>query len=152
MFLKNFINFLFSNRKNIDFNPIRKDVHRIDIQEYVYFNVYWKVLKIGKGPAATLNIHNKEILKFDCFGKDDGHFHVSPNYNKRIFFEENSAREQINRTSSELKNNLNKYLDMNNDKKVGEIEINNNNLELAVDEMQEKMIRFLETVPEIRGI
>ena len=120
----------------------RKNVHRIDIQEYVYFNVYWKVLQIGKGPAVTLNIYNNEILKFDCFGKNDGHYHISPKYNKRIYFEEETAFQQIEKTSSELRDNIKKYLAINTDKEVREITINQQKLDNAVDKMKDKMIHF----------
>lgn len=150
--LKKINKFLLSILKKKKKPTIRKDVCRIDVQEDVYFNVYWKILKIGKGPAVTLNIYNKEILKFDCFGKCNGHFHISPEHNKRIFFSEQTAKDQIERTSFELTNNLNIYLGMNEEKKVREISIDCLKLKLAVERVEEKMTHFLETVTEIQGI
>ena len=63
------------------------------IQEDVLFQVYWKSLPIGTGPAVILKAFGQEILKFDCFGKEKGHFHVAPNYEFRIYFGEETVPE-----------------------------------------------------------
>lgn len=152
VFIKNLKRILFPKKKTKSNKIIRKNAQKISIQDRVYLNVYWKVLKIGKGPAVTFNIDDQEILKFDCFGKDDGHYHIFPNYKKRIFFSEQTAREQIKRTAIELKTNLNSYLLMHDSKDVRNVSINQEKLEKAVEVMKEKMIFFLENVPEIKGI
>ena len=61
-------------------DQVRKDVEIIPIQPNLELVVYWKVLQVGRGPALILQAYGKEVLKFDCFGRDDGHFHVAPNY------------------------------------------------------------------------
>ena len=66
-------------KKKYLLNPpkLRKDLLNIKVIEDVYFQVYWKVLEHGKGPAVILYVNRKEVLKFDCFGKDKGHFHIA---------------------------------------------------------------------------
>jgi hypothetical protein len=59
-------------------DQVRKDVEIISIQLNLELVVYWKVLRIGKGPVVTLRAYGNEVLKFDCFRKDDGHYHVAP--------------------------------------------------------------------------
>ena len=138
--------------KKLNSDPLRKDVYNIYITDISSLNVYWKVLKIGKGPAAIFKVYDTELLKFDCFGKDKGHYHLSPDYSRRIFFKEDSALEQINKASLELKNNLHKFLGMQKNEKIRNIEIPFENLENALHIMREKMINYLETVPELKCI
>lgn len=135
-------------------NLDRRDVCRIDIQEGVYLLVYWKLLKIGKGPAVNLNVFEEEVLKFDCFGEGDGHYHVQINgaSNLRIYFIEESALRQIERTSFELKRNLKSFLKMNSKRMIRTTKVDQEKLELAVDRMKKKMYKFLNDIPQIQGI
>src|SRR5262245_14455686 len=54
----------------------RSDVEWIQVQPDVTLKVYWKILPIGKGPAVSLYVFEFQILRFDCFGARDGHFHL----------------------------------------------------------------------------
>lgn len=137
-------------RKHTD--HIRKDVEIIRIQPNLKLIVYWKVLHIGKGPAVILQAYNKEILKFDCFGKDEGHYHAAPDYEKRIFFEEETVPAQINRTAIELKENAQSYLKRQEDTKIQNIELDRKQILKAVDQAEKKMIFFLETIPELKDL
>jgi len=146
-------------KKNQLINPpeLRKDVTNLKIQDDVYFQVYWKELAIGNGPAVILYIYNKEILKFDCFGKEKGHYHVdfyklNGSKEDRIFFIENRASEQIERTVFELNTNLNYYLQRNKDHRIRDVHIEQNNLEKALVLVKSKMIEFLRTKSELNGI
>lgn len=155
------IRYFRKNRKNKrpDYlnNPpqLRKDVSNIKVQDDVYLQVYWKVLEIGKGPAVVLFVFGEEILKFDCFGKDRGHYHVNGekvSYGNKIFFEECNSSEQIDKTILELGNNLKLYLQQNIKQKVRELEIDQKNLEEALSRVKSIMVQFLETRPELSGI
>lgn len=90
--------------------------YRVD--DDLIFQVYWKCLPIGRGPAVILNALNQEILKFDCFGEGMGHYHVAPYFNLRIFFAENSVDRQITQTIEILRSNGLKYLSLQNDPKI----------------------------------
>jgi hypothetical protein len=62
--------------------------------------VYWKILPIGKGPAVSLYAFGFQILRFDCFGATDGHFHLflgwpSPTNEDRIWLPEANARDPV---------------------------------------------------------
>lgn len=146
-------------KKNHLLNPpkLRKDVLNIKVQEDVYFQVYWKVLEIGKGPAVILYIFSREVLKFDCFGKAKGHFHVAGyklngSTGKRIYFKEESAYEQIEWTVHELKTNHSHYLQKNKNKRIRELHIDQKDLESAIVSVRSKMIEFIENIPELAGI
>ena len=87
---------------------IRKDVVKLPLQENAYFLVYHKHLDIGFGPTVLLCVFGKEILKFDCFGKDKGHYH---NLNgDRIFFEESTVEEQITKSMQIVTENADKWI------------------------------------------
>jgi hypothetical protein len=131
---------------------IRKDVKIISIQPNLEFIVYWKVLKIGKGPALILKAHGKEVLKFDCFGRGDGHYHVAPNYAERIFFEEQTASAQIERTSKELKDKAQFYLENQKEEHIRTIKIDQEKLIHAIGLAKSQMIYFLESIPEMEDL
>ena len=158
-----FKRFLEPIRKSVSNNnfkkppKVRKNVTNISIQKDVYFQVYWKELKVGKGPAVILYIYDKEILKFDCFGKGKGHYHVNfctQNGAKvnRLYFIENNAKEQIERTAFELEKNLNYYLERNIDPRIRQIHLKQDSLEKAVCKIKSKMTEFLSSIPELRDI
>ena len=98
---------------------LRKDVVKIDIQENAYVLVYHKFLDIGSGSSIGLYLYNTEYLKFDCFGLLKGHYHVfNKKTNDRIYFTEQTAKEQIDKSTSELSENITMYLAMSPNKKI----------------------------------
>lgn len=98
---------------------LRKDVVKIDIQENAYVLVYHKFLDIGSGSSIGLYLYNTEYLKFDCFGLRKGHYHVfNKKTNDRIYFTEQTAKEQIDKSTSELSENITMYLAMSPNKKI----------------------------------
>jgi hypothetical protein len=131
---------------------VRKDVEIIPVQPNLELVVYWKTLEIGKGPALILQAHGKEILKFDCFGKDDGHFHAAPEFQKKIFFEEETASGQIEHTVRELKEKAQFYLEKQGEDHIRKVKINQENLCAAVVQAKKKMLNFLEDVPELKDL
>ena len=130
-------------------NSARKNVEIVPIQPHLNLIVYWKVLQVGKGPALILEAYGKEILKFDCFGKKDGHYHVAPNYGKRISFDEQTAIKQIDRTAIELKENAQFYLGKQEDERIKHLKIDQTKMATASDYAKQKMIFFLQNVSEL---
>ena len=130
---------------------IRKDIFRIHVQPHMYFLVFHKDLKIGFGPALCLYIHGIEFLKFDCFGYEKGHYHIFNGItNKgRIYFEEETVEEQIQKTYSELCN-LEKYLEESTLQRIRnykiEIEFYMPSLEKAI----EKLLEYEKLYSELR--
>lgn len=148
-------------RNNTRVNPpsLRKNVVNHEIQDNVWFQVYWKVLELGRGPAVILYIFDIAVLKFDCFGKDKGHYHVDMYKlgglngvrEKRVFLHEDTALKQIDRAVFELRTNLRFYLQHNPDVRIRNIEIDRKRFESALARVRLNMIKFLETVPELEG-
>ena len=136
---------------------VRQDVEWIAIQPDVNLKVYWKVLPIGKGPAVSLYIFEFQILRFDCFGATDGHFHLflgwpSPTSEDRIWLPEPNATAQVDRTMFELTKNLTYYLQRHNDERVRHLQLKPELWAAACTRAREKMLHFLCTVPELADL
>jgi len=121
---------------------VRKDEYKIKIDKNIYFNVFHKKLDIGFGPAVSLYIHNIEFLKFDCFGKNLGHYHIFNGINnERIYFSEITVEEQINKILFELTNNINTFLLSSNNKKIKSL-ILPNDFNLKIIAIKNKMLEY----------
>lgn len=122
---------------------LRKDVVKIDIQENAYVLVYHKFLDIGSGSSIGLYLYNKEYLKFDCFGKNKGHYHVNNKKNDdRIYFTEQTAKEQIEKTINELTTNINSYLVMSSNIKIKEFVFDDNLLKSKLTEAKQILMGY----------
>lgn len=128
----------------------RMDLKEIAICENLSLLVYWKILDIGKGPAVILKAFDKEILKFDCLGEKNAHYHIAPNFNLRIFFLEKTVKDQVNRSVAELKINGLKYLRLQKDLKIRAIQPNLTQYSSAIDSAEKVLIHFYQTVKEIK--
>ena len=131
---------------------VRMDVSIIDIQPNVNFEVYWKVLAHGRGPAIILNAFDREIIKFDCFGKWKGHYHISPCYGLRIYLLEETALEQIQRAKKELLINGQRYLGIQSDRRIKNLVFDEERLAAALNRAEEQMMFLLENIQELEGI
>ena len=94
-------------------SELRNDCRDIPVCEGVYVQVYWKRLKLGKGPALSLFMLDEEILRIDCFGKGAGHMHVAfflPHEGEnRLWMHESTIADQIERARFELYRNHRYY-------------------------------------------
>lgn len=135
--------------------PVSDPVKRMDLKELAIcdnlsFLVYWKILEIGKGPAVILKAFDKEILKFDCFGEKDGHYHIAPNYDFRIYFLEKTVSDQVKRTVAELKINGLKYLSLQKDPKIRALRPSFAQYNSTIDSVEKLLTHFHLTVKEIQ--
>ncbi|MEL7345981.1 MAG: hypothetical protein AAFN59_14185 [Pseudomonadota bacterium] len=135
--------------------PDRRDVQFIEIASNVRLDVYWKVLKIGRGPALTLNVGTSEAVKFDIFGPGEGHYHEYiaakyPTKERRIFFFEQDRETQIERAIFELTHNLRYYLQAHRDKAVRDTHIEPDAIRAGCDRAREIMHGFLRDIPELK--
>ena len=122
---------------------IRKDIHRIDIQDNLYFLVFHKDINIGFGAAASLYINKFEYLKFDCFGENNGHYHIYDNItNDTIYFTEKTCEEQIARTCSELINNINIFLAKSKRKCIKNFKIDMEKFVKKIEDVRNKMLEY----------
>ena len=121
---------------------IRKDIYTVDIQDNLYFLVFHKKLPSGFGSAVSLYIHNYEFLKFDCFGENNGHYHIyDDKTNEQIYFTEKTCEEQINRTI-ELIKNINVFLNKSTRIDIQNYKINMNNYVNKIEDIKNKMLEY----------
>lgn len=95
--------------------PDRQDVRRLAINDQAELHVFWKVLSRGCGPAFSLFVCGDEVLRLDCFGDGEGHYHTQfycPDTPKRtrLHFFETTASAQVERAMFEITHNLDYYL------------------------------------------
>src|SRR5438034_4542320 len=136
---------------------MRRDVEWIRVQPGVDLKVYWKILPIGKGPAISLYAFGFQILKFDCFGATDGHFHLflgwpSPTSEDRIWLPEPSATAQVERAIFELRRNAPYYLQRHADERVRRLHPEPATWSAACTRARDKMLHFLCSVPELADV
>ena len=147
------------NPEHLDLAPgeTRRDVEWIRVQPDVALKVYWKDLPIGKGPAVSLYVFEFQILRFDCFGARDGHFHLllgwpSPASEDRIWLPEPNATAQVERTVFELAKNVTYYLQRHNDERVRSLHLEPASWSAACTQARDKMLHFLRNVPELADV
>ena len=125
------------------------DVVIYPVQDHAYLAVYWKDLPIGKGPCVSLYVHDKEILKFDCFGEDRGHYHANmdqtsliPKGEERLYFKERSIEDQVERSIFEIQRNAAYHLQRNFDPRITRFKLDRARLETASREAKQKMLEY----------
>ena len=137
--------YFFSNDKII--RRTRKDIVILPLGNNANLEVYWREDKLGIGPAASVYIYNREVLRFDCFGEEEGHFHISTPYkgsiaSDRIYYTEKNVEDQIDRTFFEIKTNIFSYINMHPSKRIRGIQLDKKNLENSAIEMKKIMLDY----------
>ena len=109
--------------------------------------VFHKALSIGFGPAVSIYIDEHEFMKFDCFGKSKGHYHIYDiKKNQTIYFSEISVHDQIHRTGLEITQNLKNYISKSKLNKVKNL-CSENFENISIDKiniMKNKMMEYEE--------
>jgi hypothetical protein len=166
--LKRFLKFLFSKQAiseslswGLDRNwgrmrpeyESRNDFQSISVDEGVRVEVYWKKLKIGKGPAFSLFMLEEEILRIDCFGKGAAHLHAAfflPGEGEnRLWMPESSLEEQIDRACFELRRNYRYYQARIPNPNIRALKIDSQKMESASQRAHEIMNGFLQDVSQL---
>ena len=134
---------------------VRNDIQRYEIQPGAYLVVFWKVLKIGRGPAVSLYVHGEEVLKIDCFGEGKGHYHVNarqwrrqlPGIVQRLYLPETTVEAQVERAVFELQRNTSVYLQQNDDPRIRRVVLDPIRLREATERMKTTMLEYMRKVP-----
>lgn len=130
------------------------DRHIFDIQEGVRLEVYWarqshSPESLGPGPGASLFVRGDEVLRLDCFGGSQGHFHINPRQVgltaqvARFFFPEGTYEDHIDQAAFELSRNLPSALAMNRDPQIRRVKLDNARLDEASMTMRKTMLELL---------
>ncbi len=125
------------------------DVVIYPVQDHAYIAVYWKDLPIGKGPAISLYVYNKEVFRFDCFGEGRGHYHtnltqpsLAPSEDGRFYMSERTIKDQIERSIFELQTNTLNHLRKNFDPRVTFFKLDPVRMKNACREAKAKMLEY----------
>ena len=101
------------------------------------------------GPAAIIVIHGSEILKFDCYGDLNAHYHIATPYPRgirngfhgRLWWQEKTVKEQLDRTVFELIYNLKSYLATHPRRKVRNTIIDSERLASVCHQLKMRMLQ-----------
>jgi hypothetical protein len=114
----------------------------------------------GTGVCIALFCHGYEILRFDCFGDDLGHFHITPltpwsiwgGDERRLRFRERSVHDQIERCLFELTANLDFYLQLNPRRCVRQSRIDHEDRVRVCNAVRRRLHDHLESVPALQSL
>ncbi len=131
------------------------DRRKILPQEDVELWVYWSdVPNVGRGPSASLSVLREEVLRLDCFGGSEGHMHLNPEQQRlsgrvgvRLYFQDGSRAEHVDRAAFELIANADAALKSNGLSRVRNFPIDQNALADASNQMRHLMQELLERHP-----
>jgi hypothetical protein len=121
-----------------------------EIQDQIFMEIYWVAPPVGPGPGASIYIVDDEVMRFDCFGSDLGHYHFNirqskffPNGEKtRIFFPEGTVEKQIENATVQLCRNLDYGRGLNTDPRIRAVKIDQNAVEAAAAWMREQLLEI----------
>jgi len=128
------------------------DLEEIQVQDRAVLYLGWaEVTGVGAGPAASLYVHNEEVLRLDCFGGTAGHMHLNPEQNKlimthgsaRIYFQPGSREEHVDRAAFELVKNTRGALAANKLSRVRGFELDTEKITAAAERMIEGMRKLI---------
>ena len=124
-------------------NP-KNDLVEYPIQEDVLLQLYWRDDAGGRGPAASLYVYDDEIMRFDCFGGDNGHchFNLRQTRGRRWMYPEGSFEDHIQQSIFDLQTNLMFCLKTHQDTQVQEIQIVGESLEHAARKMETYLLEL----------
>jgi hypothetical protein len=123
------------------------DVSTHPIQDHVFMEVYWVSEPVGPGPGASIYIRGDEVLRFDCFGSDLGHYHFNVRQSRfvpcgeltRIYFPTGTVQDHIDHAAVQLRRNLDYARGMNLDPKIRTVVIDQAAIDRAAEVMCERM-------------
>lgn len=124
---------------------VRRDSRRIEVDENFCIEVFWKDVAAGRGPAMSVFVRGHELLRFDCFGRDRGHFHAAladppGDSSRRIYFREVTSREQIERSLREVETNLRHYQQRSGIRSIRTLDFDVDDLRRALAEARASLL------------
>ena len=122
----------------------KHDLVEYPIQEDVLLQVYWRDDVGGRGPAASLYVYDDEIMRFDCFGGDNGHchFNLRQTRGRRWMYPEGSFQDHIHQSVFDLHTNLTFCLKTHQDERIQEIQVTQESLRQAALQMETYLLEL----------
>ncbi len=122
----------------------KHDLVEYPIQDNVLLQAYWRDDVGGRGPAASLYVYDDEIMRFDCFGSDNGHchFNLRQTRGRRWMYPHGSFQDHIHQSLFDLRTNLNFCLQTHQDQRIQEMRIAQDGLEQASKKMQTYLLEL----------
>ena len=120
----------------------KHDLVEYPIQDNVRLESYWRDDAGGRGPAASLYVYDDEIMRFDCFGGDNGHchFNLRQTRGRRWMYPDGSFQDHIRQSLFDLSANLNFCLQTHQDERVQEVQIDQESLKQAAHQMEAHLL------------
>ncbi len=129
----------------------RRDIVHFHLADDAYFEVFWKVLGHGQGPAVSLYIASEEVLKFDCYGDGSGHYHtqlLKPGACSTVLMlPERTVAAQIDRAIFEMTDNLAWYLERHPLKAVRQFKVERQHLNRVLAQVKAQLLLYQARVP-----
>lgn len=124
-------------------NP-KHDLVEYPIQEDVLLQVYWRDDAGGRGPAASLYVYDDEVMRFDCFGGDNGHchFNLRQTRGRRWMYPEGSFEDHIRQSIFDLQKNLTFCLRTHQDERIQEMQISQESIKQAALKMETYLLEL----------
>ncbi len=128
------------------FNRPIDDLELIPVQPDSYLAVYFKRYDTDIGPGISLYVFENEILRFDCFGADRGHYHSLPCLAafpaaERIAFAAESVEMQVNCSAEEIGTKHATHLTRHFRRCIREFRFEQTRLDAALAEARDRMLR-----------
>ncbi len=122
----------------------KHDLVEYPIQDNVLLQAYWRDDVGGRGPAASLYVYDDEIMRFDCFGGDNGHchFNLRQTRGRRWMYPKGSFQDHILQSLFDLRTNLNFCLQTHQDQRIQEMRIAKDGLENAAQKMETYLLEL----------
>lgn len=142
---------------DLDTGPQNRPIDNVNlflIQADAYLATYAKYYGTDVGVGVSLYLLDNEVMRFDCFGTERGHFHALPCMtalpgSQRIDFDSPTIDGQIAQTATELLERLDGHLAGHFRRRIKEFELDREAFASAVASATERMRRDYAAVREI---
>jgi hypothetical protein len=142
---------------------VRQDWERHPLGSDVDLVSFWLDERIGGGGTGVcfaVFCHGYEVLRFDCFGGDLGHFHIAPftpwaifgNEERRLQFREQTIEQQVERALFEVEENLEFYLQLNPRARLRRTRLEREQRRAACSAARERARHHLATVAVLQDL
>lgn len=132
--------------------PTVSQVTEVSVTEEIDMEVYWLVFNNQAGPAASVYAFGDELMRFDCFGRENGHFHLNMRQSKlypgggsaRIYLSMGSVDDQIREAGFWLSHNLKYATTTNRSSRIRSLVVDAEALADAAQRMMGIMFELVE--------